>query len=354
MDTVTRTNTLPLYVDDGKVITTHSMIKTFRRCPKQAQYKYVDRLKPKVASLPLERGTWIHALLEAKYSGASWEEKHAALTTKFNDLFDEEKESLGDLPRECDRIMKAYLWHYKEHDWRVHEVEFILETEFPDGSIYRGKIDLLVEDQYGLWIVDHKSHKVLPNIGFRLLDAQSALYIWAAWKNKIPVQGHIWNYIRTKAPTIPYLLKSGDRLSRKSVDTDYVTYLNALKKYRLNLEHYRREILRLKHMQYRHGEMQTSPFFRRDVLEKDPRMIKQVAQEAYHTAQRMHSYPWDIPQKIERVPDRSCGFGCSYTDICTTELFTGSADHLRRKKYTQGDPLDYYYDQDSDERKIPT
>src|SRR5204862_204793 len=84
---------------------------------------------------------------------------------------------------------------------------------------------------------------------------------------------------RTKAPTIPYLLKSGQRISTKSVDTDYLTYVNALKKYKLNLEDYRRQILRLKHMQYRHGELQTSPFFRRDVLEKDTRMIKQVVQE---------------------------------------------------------------------------
>jgi hypothetical protein len=343
-------NTLPLYIDNGKIITTHSMIKTFRRCPKQTQYKYVDRLKTKIGSLPLERGNWIHALLECYYLDNSWEDKHAALTQKFNDLFDEEKEALGDLPRECDRIMKAYLWHYKQHDWKVHEVEFILEAEFPDGSVYRGKIDLLVEDQYGLWIVDHKSHKILPNIGFRLLDSQSALYIWAAWKNKIPVQGHIWNYIRTKAPTVPYLLKSGQRLSKKGVDTDFLTYVTALKKYKLNLNTYKHEILRLKNQQYRHGELQTSPFFRRDILEKDSRMIKQVVQEAYTTHKRMHSYPWDDVRQIERIPDRSCTYQCPYSDLCQVELFTGNGDHLRRKKYTVGDPLDYYYDSEGEER----
>lgn len=345
-------NTLPLYVDNGKVITTHSMIKTFRRCPKQTQYKYVERLKPKVGALPLERGSWIHALLETMYLGQPWEDKHDKLTIKFNDLFDEEKESLGDLPRECERIMKSYIWHYKEHDWRVHEVEFVLEAEFPDGSIYRVKIDLLVEDQFGLWIVDHKSHKTLPNLGFRLLDAQSALYIWAAWKNKIPVQGHIWNYLRTKAPTVPYLLKSGARLSKKSIETDFLTYVRALKKYKLPLEDHKHEIIRLKNQQYKTGELQTSPFFRRDVLEKSPRMIKQVVQEAYTTHKRMHSYPWDDVRQIERVPDRSCTFGCSYADLCQTELFTGSGDYLRRKKYTQGDPLDYYYDQDDERVKL--
>jgi hypothetical protein len=38
-----------LYTDDktGKLISTHSMLKTFRRCPKQAEFKYVHRLKPR-------------------------------------------------------------------------------------------------------------------------------------------------------------------------------------------------------------------------------------------------------------------------------------------------------------------
>lgn len=341
-----------LYLSEtGVAINTHSMLKTFRRCPKQAQYKYVDRLKPKVIGRPLRRGTWVHELLEAYYKGEDWMAKHDELTAQFANLFEEEREAMGDLPEECLRIMKGYLWHYKVDDWVVHEIEFMLETEFPDGSIYRGKVDMLVENEFGLWIVDHKTHKTLPNIDYRLLDAQSALYIWAAHRNKIPVEGHIWNYIRTKAPTKPQLLKSGDRLSKRAIETDLPTYVLALREYGLDLQDYAREINRLKSMRYQPGEIQTSPFFRRDVLEKDSRMAKQVAQEAYLTAKRMNNYPFESGF-AERVPDRSCTYMCSYTDLCTMELFGGNSDQIKRTRYTQGDPMDYYNDNDGKEEKV--
>src|SRR5688572_3488208 len=292
---------LSLYTDEetGKRISTHSMLKTFRRCPRQAHYKYVLRLKPKSLSKPLRRGTWMHSLLETHHGGEDWEAKHKELSLQFSELFDEEKEKLGDLPRECRRLMKSYLWHYKDDEWKVHDVEFILETELPDGTIYRCKIDLLMENQYGLWIVDHKSHATLPNFDFRLLDAQSALYVWCAWRNKLRVQGHIWNYLKTKPPTVPQLLKDGSRLSAKRIETDYVTFVGAIKHYGLDPQKYAGTINYLRKQRYRPGEMQTSPFFRRDVLEKSPDMLRRVAQEAHHTSKRMHSYPFDKIDSIE-------------------------------------------------------
>lgn len=347
---------LPLYRDPetGVSISTHSMIKTFRRCPKQAYYKYVERLKPQMLGKPLRRGTWIHSLLETYYKGEDWEAEHAKQCRKFSELFDEEKDALGDLPNEMMRLMKSYLWHYKGEAWKVHEIEFTLEAAFPDGALYRGKIDMLIEDQYGLWIVDHKSHARLPDLTYRMLDAQSALYVWAAWKNKIPVQGHIWNYIRTKAPTTPRQLKAGGISQAKNIDTDFPTYLAALRKYGLDPQapEHRRKLIQLKKDRYQPGEMQTSSFFRRDTLEKSKSTLLQVASDAYTIHQRMHDYPFDNPRRVERAPDRSCNFSCSYTDLCSVELFGGNGDAIRRSRFKVGDPMDYYYDNESlEERK---
>lgn len=308
---------IALYTDDdGRPISTHSMIKTFRRCNKQAQYKYIDRLKPKQLSKPLKRGTWIHSCLETHYKGGDWRETHDRLTREFNKLFDEEKADLGNLPREIEKLLVSYFWHYGKADWKVHEVEFTLEAAFPDGGIYRGKIDMLVEDQFGLWIVDHKSHARLPDVGYQILDAQSALYVWAAWKNKIPVQGHIWNYVRTKAPTTPQILKKGG-ISIRQIETDYPTYYRFLKKHGFELADYQDKLNYLKSQRYQHGAMQTSPFFRRDVLEKDRRVLTQVAQEAYATHQAMHGFDFSDDRRVPRSPDRSCTFSCSYTDLCS-------------------------------------
>jgi PD-(D/E)XK nuclease superfamily len=336
-----------VYLDpvSGKGISTHSMMKTFRRCPKQFEYKYIQRLKPKVMGRPLRFGTWMHALLEAYYKQEDVEAVHTKFTLQFSKYFDEEKEALGDLPRDVWRTFNSYLWHYKADPWKVHEVEFTLEVELPDGSLYRCKLDMLIENQYGLWIVDHKNHKTLPRLDFRLLDAQSALYVWAAMKNKIPVQGHIWNYLISKPPGVPDVLKSGKRLSASKIDTDYPTYLRAIKAAEFDPNDYADKLRYLKSLRYVPGEMQRSTHFRRDILERSPAMLKRVASEAYQTHLRMNAYRWDKVQAVERNVDRSCTFMCSYTDLCTMELFGGNVDQLRRQKYSEGDPMDYYYDE---------
>lgn len=332
--------------EDGQPVSTHSMLKTFRRCAMQTKFKYVDRLKPKTVSKPLKRGTWFHRLLEVHYKGEDWKAEHQRMATQFAELFDEERDYYGDLPGEMKRLMASYIWHYEADPWKIHEVEFTLETELPNGHLYRGKIDLLIENQWGLWIVDHKTHKSLPDVDFRILDAQSALYVWAAIKNKIPVQGHIWNYIVAKGPSEPALLKSGDRLSRAKCLTDFPTLSRTVKKHGLDLEDYRPWLTALKRQRFSPERVQSSSFFRRDIMEKNKGMLKIVAAEALMTSKRMHSYPFN-GGVVERVPDKSCGFMCSYTDICTAELLTGEeATNVRRQQYTVGDPLSYYDDAD--------
>lgn len=340
-----------LYYDEsvGKFVVTHSMIKTFRRCPRQTLYKQVERLKPRIMSKPLKRGTWMHYLLEEHHAGRSWEKMHASLSAKYNEMFDEEKDAYGDLPTECASLMRSYIWHYKDDPWVVHETEFTVEAEFPDGTLYRGKVDALIENQFGLWIADHKTHRTLPDRTHRILDAQSALYIWAARKMGIQVEGFVWNYLRTKAPSKPTLLKSGNRLSKRLGDTDYLTYATELR--RLKAEHGYRITQadvdladKLKRHRYKPGEPQLSEFFQRHTLEKDEAMLKQVAAEAYHTTMRMAKYPFHQKAVVERNPDRSnCTYMCGYTDLCTAELMGGNRGALR-KNYVVGDPQDYYQD----------
>lgn len=337
----------PVYVDDtGKGITTHSMMKTFRRCPKQFEYKYIQRLKPKIYGRPLRFGTWMHALMEAHYKGEDVEAVHRHYTNQFSKMFDEEKDAVGDLPRDVWRTWQSYLWHYKNDPWIVHEVEFTLEVELPDGNLYRCRLDMLIENQYGLWIVDHKNHKSLPRLDFQILDAQSALYIWAALKNKIPVQGHIWNYLVSKPPHQPELLQSGARFKKPGLQsTDYPTLVRAIKKHGIDPAIYTDLLALLKSRQYIPGQMQSSANFRRDTLEKTPALLKRVANEGYATHVRMNAYRWDKVNSVERVPDRSCGYMCSYTDLCTMELFGGDTRQLRKQNFQEADPMDYYQDE---------
>ena len=345
-----------LYIDNGQVISTHSMLKCFGRCPKQAQYKYAERLKKRLLTArdkPLRRGTWFHELLELYYSGGDWKAHHRAMTAKYNQLFDEEKESLGDLPNELLQMMRSYLWHYGAnkddpmHGWEVVDTELTLECPWPDDrGVYRCRIDILFRDQYGLWIGDHKTHKNLPDMNFRLLDHASALYIWCARMNGLDVRGFVWNYVRTKPPTKPQLVdvKRSPRLSTKPIDTDYPTMALAIKEYGLDPTPYRRQLTHLKSQRWQPGKPQTSPFYRRDTLEKDDAMVARVVAASMRTRDRMHSYDWSDSDSVERVVDRSCGWMCDYTTLCETELFGGNAAQIRRQQFRVGDPLDYYQD----------
>jgi hypothetical protein len=356
--------------DDGTPITTHSMLKCFNRCPKQAQYKYAERLKRKLANerdRPLRRGTWMHKLLEEHYAGRDWKVAHRKLSNQFGELFDEERDALGDLPRECAILMRSYLWHYganKEdrfHGWNIHHTEVTLECPWPDDDgIYRCRVDLMVEDEFGLWLVDHKTHRSLPDITFRLLDYQSALYIWCAWENGFPVRGFIWNYVKTKSPTHPSLAYAGtprERLSTASIDTDWPTYYLGVKALgRLDDPVAKAKLAQLKSQRWQPGAVQTSPFFRRDVLEKSDDMIARVVGSAMRTRDAMHAYDFGkrtergdnyIRETVERNVDRSCGW-CSYKDLCATELFGGNPNLMRRQLFRVGDPMDYYQDDKED------
>jgi len=292
-------------------------------------------------------GTWMHGLLEAHYKGEDWTVEQARRKAKFQEMFEEEQEFYGDMPGTAQALMEAYLWHYQHDEWKVHEVEFSLETKWPDGDIYRMRADALVEDQFGLWLVDHKWPKNIPNSDFRLRDRQSALYLWACKREGIPVKGFIWNYGRRKKPSTPKVLKSG-QLSTRRLDGEYVSLVRALKAHKDSGGHVPAALVGLarhyRAMQYRPGELTQSTYFQRFTLEKDDAMLKQVAAESYHTKKRYKKYPFHQPAIIERQVDRSCDYFCPYNRLCTTEFMGGNVAVVL-KGFVEKSP-DYYYQDD--------
>jgi hypothetical protein len=343
---------MPLYVDGRKVsIVTNSMMNTFQRCPKQADFKYHRRLKPRLIGAPLKRGSWVHSLLEEIAKGGDWKALHEKLSAKFEQMFDEEKEFYGDMPREIKHLMRCYEWHYKHDPWKHLEAEFELEATLPNGQILRGKVDELIENQFGLWLVDHKTHKSLPGLAYRILDTQSPRYLWLAKKNKIKVKGFIWNYIRWKTPSTPKLVYQGtsrERLSIRSIETDYLTFRSALKRYKLPEEDYADQLARLRSMQYKPGEPQISPFFLRVVFEKQPDLLQRMLKGTQVAADRMDNYDFSDPDGVERVVGRHCDYMCSYTDLCAAELMGHNINALVKQNYHVGDPMDYYHDRAGD------
>lgn len=321
----------------------HGMVKSYRRCPNQFRYKYVEQIQPRIYNRPLTRGTWFHELLEAHYTGKDWRRIHKRRCREYAELFDEEKEKLGDLPHEMKALMLSYLWHYRnESEWQVLEVEKKIECEMPDGRLFRGKVDMLIQDDWGTWLVDHKTHQRFPSLTARQLDVQSPMYIWACWQLGIKVDGFIWNYVKTIAPSTPTLLKDGSRFSKKLGDTDYYTFARALKLSRLPVDDYRDTLERLRAQRFEHGKVQTSSFFQRHVLERGDSSLQQAVREFLVTRDKIASYDFN-PDWTERHNDRSCDWMCDYQDLCIAELHGNNTKPLMRN-FKTANPFDYYDD----------
>lgn len=330
-------------------IITNSLLKTFRRCPRATLYKHTDLLAPRQISKPLRRGTWMHALLEAFYHPDNqhrpdaWKVIHRHYSAKFSELFDEEKDSLGNLPDELRRLMISYLWHYrKDKGWKVHEVEKIIQVPILNGkAIYQGKVDMLIEDDYGLWVVDHKTMKQIPSHTQRSLDVQSVLYIWACRELGIPISGFIWNYVRTEAAK-PLRFNLNGALSKRQGLTDYPHARRSILAAGQDLEDHAELLNSLYKMRYNpDNPQQLSPFFERVVWEKSDKMLDQIVAEAMKTSRAYLKYDFHTRDLVERTPDRSCDW-CSYRTLCITDLIGGNSDIVRRQNFLVQDPLSYY------------
>ena len=359
----------------GIPITTQSMMRAFLQCPREAYYKYILRLQPKILSEPLTRGKWIHSLLEVYYrhlqenSGEkevaleAMRYEHRKWSGKFSKLFDEEKEKLGNLPVTILQIMEGYFWHYGNpqyqdlSDWVIREVEIPLEAKLPNGHIFRGRFDLLVENSLGLWLVDHKSHKRLPDWSHRMFDVQAPLYTWAARENGIPVRGFIWNYISTSPRPIPFMIKDGSRFSKTGWNTEYPIALQAIKDAgwikgnRVEVpgnpshtEELRKYLRLLRYQRWAPEAIPSSPFYRRDEIMHDSSQVDRVVNSACQTSERMHSYDFTDEDLVERNPVECKGWRCSYQSLSMADLVLGNSDRLRNSDYMEGDPLGYYND----------
>jgi hypothetical protein len=333
-----------------------SKVKMFRRCQKQFAFRYDyapagRELIPLKKKLPLYRGSWMHALQEAlhyqwagfdeftitfgegkqmlKIDATCWQDVQEVLAEQFDQMFDEEKEDLGDLATDTERLFKSYLrfWQHDQETYTVAEyngepmIEFTLEVPLPGiDSIFKGRIDLVVEDEEfgGFWIWDAKWVKSIPPPEERMMSPQSILYLWALREHyNLDVRGFVYNYGRTKPPTIPAVLKrpAGMLTTRKSIDTDYYTYLRAIKdnhgkNWRRYIDYYKPKLQDLKGRE--------ALWFRRERIPIEEGAIDQAVLEFIASGKQINDRL--IPQSAPRSYFYNCKFGCDYHTLCVGEF----------------------------------
>ena len=306
-----------------------SKLKTFRRCPKQYEYKYIEGLEPTRKSVPLALGNWIHSMLEAHYKGEDWLETYGELTHKFNGFLAEEKEHYGDLPGISARLMNGYMdfWEEEDKNLEIISVEEDFEVDIGKGLLFKFKPDMIVKDKrdgvISCW--DHKSNKTLPDTEWRNTDIQSTLYLWALNQLGIKVDQFIFNYIRTKPPTVPRMTKAG-RMSKVKIETDYPTLKSFIEENDLVIDDNLQTWL--------DNLKANSNFYKRISIAKPQLLTNTMIQELYSTATMINFMDSDDDLAYYRVLNKACDWDCSFQDLCNADLMgSPQANQIRKQRY---------------------
>lgn len=313
------------------LVFSNSKLNKYRRCPNQYKYRYVLGLEPKARKVQLERGTWIHRLLQVYYNGGNWKAEHKRLTKEFYQLFEEERDELGDMDVDCLRIMKAYLRVYKDdfERYRVIDTELDETVTLPSGIKLRVIIDLVLEDLDSglLFAWDHKTRSSFSSSDDMLLDPQlTRYYRGLQLMGYTPLGGVGYNEIRTKPPTIPKLTAKTGKLSKaKNIDTDVHTYMTEIRRHGFDPREYA-DILRHLAMN------EKSRFFQRTLLPKDPPMLKIMMRDARDTAVEIVNA--HNKNRFPRTFDKSCKWGCEFKNLCLAELHGADVGPMVKMNFT--------------------
>ncbi len=306
-----------------KLQLSYSRIRNWRFCRQSHYYKYIEKLEPRRKKVALYRGTIIHEMIQAWVSGGSWEEVLDTYTEQFNNMFDEEKADMGDLPQECRTIMEGYVQQWADDGLEYLEVEYEPEpVPMFDDIDFMVKVDGIAQDRNGrIWLVEHKTHKTFPSEDVRFADYQTLIYAWALFKRGSEIDGIMWDYIRTKPPTKPRLLKNGTLSKAQNIDTTHDVYLKTIHEHGLDPKDYEDILDKLYH--------QTEKFYRRVFVpfkwETVNMVVEDVAKSALEIKRLQH-----IP--IRELSNWQCP-SCDYFSLCSAELLGLDASFIKKADY---------------------
>jgi|SRR5262252_2222502 len=306
-----------------------SKVNTWRKCQRAYQYQYEENLQKRALPRPLKFGRIIHQVVEADAQGEDTDEVIDKIAQDNRQLFLEEREMYGDIVNDARYIMDAYFefWRddplvYLRHDKRLAEHPF--EIEIDKDIICKGTIDGVVRAKKMNWLAEHKSHKSFPNVDHRWRNLQSAVYIricemldW--WK----LEGTLWDYIRSKAPTRPQVLKDGS-LSTRIIDTLPQVIVDVCKENKIkppkNL------------VDETHHRMHE--WFERVFTPVKKNVVSSLFADFIVTARQMADTPRPARGRPMSV-GKHCDW-CQFEDLCRAELQGSDVDFIKEHHYVQG------------------
>lgn len=322
-----------------------SKVKKWRQCRYAYDCRYVQKLKKKKKSRPLQVGTMVHEMLEANAEGDcpfelldKWEKDHGK-------MFRAEREMYGDIITDIRTIMTAYFDFYakdKVRDIRYKKqyAEHWLEVPIDEEILFVMKVDGFARTPNKLrWILEHKTFKRKPNDDDRWRNLQSAVYIKACQLLKMkPFDGMLWNYIHNKPPTIPQVLKNGD-LSSRNINTLPSVVRQVMEDHDIEESDNTAKVMA-------HAERNVKDWFFRVFTPVNSSIVDLLFDEFVITAREIME---NHGKKTDRNIGMHCGWSCDYEPICRAALTGGDVDFVKEREYDCGKKQEDEQEEDKQE-----
>lgn len=340
----------------------------FKNCRRRWNFssKLRMNLTPIAMQAPLDLGTAVHAGLETYYTPETWawaqvgdprrqvlmmtcisafKESMRASKSRYIAAKGEPSEEMEVEYQGLLKLGEGMLWNYfswapSADNFTPIKVEQSFEVPIagisssfvPVGTVavYRGRLDLLVQDEYGkYWILDHKTTARWSTTEFLELDEQCGSYAWALQQLLgIKIEGIIYNELYKAVPAPPEKLKT-KRLGRsfsvsKSAPTTYELYYEALiTEYGSVPAEYEEHLDWLK--------VQPNQFFRRTAIYRSQTELENLGRQIALEAGEMLNP--DLP--IYPNPSRyGCSF-CAFRTPCLAMNDGSDVDWILKENYTQ-------------------
>jgi hypothetical protein len=226
-----------------------------------------------------------------------------------------------------------------QHDAERYEVLFIekpLDSQLNKVVRTRGVVDLGTRDRetgrISIW--EHKSTGSVPPPSTRLRDMQTLLYAEQLRHfYDVLVDSVIWDYLRTKEPTVPEVLKSSKvpaLTKRADLDSTWEVYAEAAKENSVELDSSYDAV------RQRLDGREITVFFPRyeQVIVADSRvMLRDYLRTSLEIRRFEERYSEGIVEPI-RTLTNSCDW-CEFNILCQAAITGGDLEELIRMKYEQ-------------------
>jgi hypothetical protein len=309
-----------------------SKVKAWRSCNKFYEFSVIRNLQAKRKPAAMFRGTILHEMLAARDIGGHkaaakiWTE----YDEKYSKLFEAEREFYGEnFMGDIWRIYRGYVRTYPAgtaQTWEVFATEGLVRTQLTPKIEFEGHYDLRVFYNGRKWLVDRKTHKIIPTAEERFSNTQLLLYV-EVWNRENPknsqVDGIIWDYLRTKAPTIPEKLKSGQLTRRKDLDTDVFTYRKAIRDNELEEEAYEYYLKELE-------KRSVDRFYQRVPLPVPSKKMTCIVVDEFIQSAEMMRTAKHFPRNATYTCPR-----CEFFKLCQAELAGINAKFVEKSNYEQ-------------------